>query len=651
MSDNDIKSDFEQCYNDSYHGWSGFLSEAEDNMKVFLGDQLTHQEKAWLKQQDRSSYVFNKVARFIYLISGFEIKDRHILKIGPISGEDDHACSQMTGLVMHAMNAGGGYDISSDAFLYGPLVSGANMIEIFPNRDGDLQFSRLAYNEFLMDPNLTKLDLSDCQHIERGKWLYEEQVKKLLPNVKIDFKALRPSQSSRWNYLPGMKRMYAKELRLYEEFWRRETKETKKLVLRDDQMRPRGIVDYNEYIKQAVSNGYRRQDVLRHIKDMGFDTFTEVKDAIRLSVLVDGEVVYDGDNPTGLDTYNYVLMPGIFVPEYEDSRFKLQGLMLRSKDPQRATNRRICQIMDIVEKRIQEAIVAREGSLVNWKSIYKSGQGLRLWVSKNVQGNLADQVYQLPAPDIQPGMFQFYDLLGQEAIEILGLNQEILGSNEKEIPGILNKYRTGSALTGLQYLYKNYRQAKIHLGRLLVKYIQANYNPLKVQRIINEQPAPGFYHPDMTKYDCQPVEGLLTDTQRQLAYSELRMLKADFPDLGITGDVLLNLLPLQLPNKIRQLISENQKKQEAMQKQVMQQQERANKMQEAITASEVAQAQERMTASAENRSSTAYDRAKTAETIAGMQDDRALKYLDRAIELEKIGIERAKINQGKNEKV
>jgi hypothetical protein len=370
----------------------------------------------------------------MFLISGYEMRDRHILKISPTGKEDDPAASQMTGLIMNAMASQGGYDAMSWAFLLGSLVSGANEVELYPDRKtGDIRYSRLAHNEFLLDPNMTRRDYSDCMFRLRGKWIHEDQVKKLLPFLTDrDMKNFDyPTPGIRWNYLPAKKRMYGKALRLYEEFWRRDTRRVKHVVVRSETLGSQDML-YDEFKHRAIMTGYNQRQITEAIRDNPMiSTYNETVDTIKLSILLDSNVVWDGLNPTGIDDYNSVLINGLFVPEFEDDSYKLQGLMKRAKDPQRGTNRRICQIMDIVEKRIQEAIVAREGSVKNWRSIYKSGQGLRLWLKKETQGPVSDHVHQLNVPDIPPGMFQLYDLLGKEAIEILGLNTEILGSDDK----------------------------------------------------------------------------------------------------------------------------------------------------------------------------------------------------------------------------
>jgi hypothetical protein len=41
----EIRDDYLQAYQDAYNGWSGFLSAADDNMRFFLGDQLSGAEK------------------------------------------------------------------------------------------------------------------------------------------------------------------------------------------------------------------------------------------------------------------------------------------------------------------------------------------------------------------------------------------------------------------------------------------------------------------------------------------------------------------------------------------------------------------------------------------------------------------------------
>ena len=91
--DNEIKSELSDLYRDFSGGWDKYLQEAREDLEMHLGAHFTKAQYDAAQQTGRSLYPFNKTARQVDLIHGYEIRNRHILKIGSVERSDDVAAS------------------------------------------------------------------------------------------------------------------------------------------------------------------------------------------------------------------------------------------------------------------------------------------------------------------------------------------------------------------------------------------------------------------------------------------------------------------------------------------------------------------------------------------------------------------------------
>lgn len=631
IKENELRSDFRDRYDLYHQGWANFLTEAQTDMEYYLDAQWSREEHAAAKRMKRSLYVFNKLARQVDLLWGYEIRNRHVLKIGPTGREDDMPCRQLTGLVMNLMASSGGYDILSDSFKWGPLVSGSNLMEIWKDRRGNFQFNRRGHNSFLLDPMLNKRDLSDCSGILMGDWIRGDRVKMLLPQnaAEID-KIPKIKTSGRWQRLSGRPLGQKDDIRLYEQWWQRKT--TYKTMIIDRMTGSQ--MPFSEFVKRIMMGDSKKANwFIKNFKLPnglpGISKFEVPINKVILDIFVDNEPVWHGDNPLGMDDYNFVWMAGDWVPECDRSELKLRSFARRIREPQKARNKRLNQILDIIETQLQSYRLVRMGSLVNLEDAYASGQRGPIFIKKDAKGMLREHFEQLPGAELPAGLFQILEVLDRDGVQAGGLNEEIMGSDDKDMPAILNRYRTGQALTGQGGLFSGFRQTKRQLGVKLVKLMQTHYDPNKVQRVLNEYPAPGFYQPDFDKYDCVPTEGLLTDSQRHLYYLELRQLRQAFPDAAqvIPMSMLVEAMPIQYKEKVLQAIKQaEQQQQQAIQAQ-MADKKRMDSLIEAQTQEDISQAQE-------NRSGAALDRVKTIAEAKKLNIEPIMEMAKMAFELE-----------------
>ncbi len=645
----DLKQDKTEAYEWMEEGWQPYLSAALYDTERYLGcADADDAERA--KRQGRSYLPLNKIKRQINFISGHEIKNRHILKIGPIGREDDKACQQLTGVVMQLMSCNGGYDVLSDAFKFGNLISGSNLIEIWKDRNGDIRFGRRGFNSFLLAPDFKEGDLGDCSTIITGNWLRPSKIKMLLPKDadKIDKIAVKTQTSFRWQYLnpPILKN---DDRRLYEEWWQKKTKTRQMLISNATGQE----VEYDNFVKNQA--GGNKQLVEKLIAETRLQTgrpavekYSKSYNEVTLSIFVDDESVWTGLNPLGIDEYPFVWLHGDFTPEIDRAELKLQSFARILRESSLLNDRRMNQAMDIIETQIMSGRIFRDKYLKNPEDAYKSGQGVLLHVADDTPDGIPlEQIFQqIKGGDVSASFFQIMEIIEKNEDSIGGLNSDALGQNDdSNMPGILSMFRTGQALTGQQGTFNSFRQAKRQMGVKLVKTIQVNYPPQKIQRLIGEIPVPTFYEPDFAKYDCSPIEGVLTETQQNLFYLELKEIRERYPDAAqmIPISALIEASPMQFKDRLMEMIKKAEQGTQQAQQVAMATQQQQSKLMDAQTVAtinksqaEAARAQAEAARTEENKVDAELARMKMATEIGKNAQQPKLEIMDRLIKLEEL---------------
>ncbi|KKN51787.1 hypothetical protein LCGC14_0619640, partial [marine sediment metagenome] len=523
--DIELKSDYDEAFEIKRTAWERQLKQGMLDLDFYFRAQHTEKEAKQAELQERELYTLDKIGRQVNLLHGYEIRNRHLLKIAPqgkTDDQEDKACSQHSSVIMNLMTMSGGYDVLSEAFKWGSLIQGSNLIEIWRDRNGDLQFSRLGWNQFLLNPGLTRTDLSDCQDIAIGRWIDPDRIKFLLPANSDNIETIQPlTNVSRWDFLQDPVLQNRAKRMLMEEWWRRDTETVPSVISRVNI--PGFSIGQEKTISEFATEFYggdekfAKSEIARLKRTDGLPAFSRNSKAIdkmKLTVFVNNRMVFDGLNPLRMRDYNLIWLHGDWCAECPRDDIKLQSWSRKLRDPQRALNRRTNQIYDIIESQLHALRVVRSDLLLNPEAAHEAGQGVVLHIDPNKDNGapLKEIFNQFPASDVPQSLFQALEMTDRAETETGGLNQEIFGvdDSDADVPMILARHRTGQALTGQAGLFQGFRNSKRQIGRKLVKLVQLNYSPQKVAEIINEFPVEGFYEDNLTRFDCSPVEGLLT---------------------------------------------------------------------------------------------------------------------------------------------
>jgi hypothetical protein len=517
------------------------------------------------------------------------------------------------------MKHNNGYYVMSDAFEQGALKTGINLVEIGVDYDedpvnGDIRLYRIPYNRFLLDPDIVRRDLSDCNYLLRRELVDKHQAMALFPKMAKEIEKLTPSAQYDNKFTFSIKTHGADRLLRWDEYWRRDVE--RRTLLVDRRTGDWRIV--GRRVKTDELNTFLNNFSDRVIKE------TIYYPVVKLTIFIEEQVFYDDLDPLGIDDYPFVAVMGDWNPEHHNHAQKLASLVRDIRDPQRELNKRRSKILDILDSQISSGWMAEEGAVINPKDLYQAGQGKVIWLSKgSIQ---AARVHRIDPPDVPAGLFQFQDVMDRDIMEIPGANNELFGipdRDQTQTPGLLAKLRQSQGLTTLQALFDNYRLSKELLGRKLVAVIQKQYSPTKVKKLLHDKPAPGFYERDFRKYRIDVSEGVLTDTQRQMYYQELIALKT--AGAPIPWSAVVDAAPVQRRDDLAKIVA----KEEQI---AAQQAQRQQQIEEAQLQMMLVKTKEDIADAEESRSDSQYKKIKTLAEIDKIGADR-LKVLADALQV------------------
>lgn len=532
-----------------------FWEEGNTDTRFEAGDQnLWSDLYSNMPANRRRQFNFNRIKRIINMISGHQRRMRKSTIVVPVENGDAKTADQFTKILLWVSQQEGVLETISEAF-HGALVTGLNLLQVWVDYrsdpiSGNIRVDNCSYNSFLIDPFFRKADLSDCNALWKRSFLMKRECASLLPEYKDEIMQLPDSSNrdGRFQFMPESYNYGMKNLFTYDEFYYRDYRKQKMLV--DTQT--------GECLEWRSTEEARLQEFLRLYPQV---TMIEQEiPTVKVAIVVQGKVFYDGPNLTGTDRYPFVPVFAYYTPQMSGFPWRIQGVVRGLRDSQYLYNRRKAIELDILESQINSGWKYKADALVNPKDIFLSGQGRGLAIKDTAQ---MTDVEQIIPPQIPPSMIELSKILGEEISQISGVNEELIGSANDDKAGILSMLRQGAGLTTLQGLFDQLDRSQKLLGSIMMEVIQANFMPGKIKRIIEEEPTSQFYNKAFGKYDAAVEEGLNTTTQRQMQFTQLLQLKE--VGIPIPDDVLLESCTVQDKNKLLDSIKAARQAQEQAQ--------------------------------------------------------------------------------------
>lgn len=613
--DNDIKKIMDYTYSKYITINQSFWSEADIDTRFKAGDQtLWNDIYGNLPAFRRRQFNFNRIRRIVNMITGHQRQNRKSLIVQPVEGSDQATADQFSKLLFHVNSKGNVLHTISDAF-EGALTTGMNLMSVWMDYrndpvNGEIQVDNVSYNAYLIDPYFKKMDLSDCNSLWTRKYVSRQQAMQLLPGRENEIKRFEGwgNRDGKFQFMPEAYNYGMQDLLIYDEFWYLDSRS--QLLLIDGQ---------SGETMEWKGNDEDLQEFLRFYPQI-ITTKAEVP-TVKLAIVLQGKVMYNGPNPMGTDKYPFVPVWGYYEPQIPYFPWRVQGVVRGLRDAQYLYNRRRIIELDILESQINSGFYYKENALVNPKDVFLQGQGRGMAIKAEAS---MDDVRKIEPAQVPPSMIQLSELLGKEISEVSGVNEELLGSAQDDKAGVLSMLRQGAGLTTLQLLFDQLDQSQKLLGNLQVDLIQKNWTPGKVKRIINQEPTEQFYNRAFGKYDSVVEEGVNTTTQKQMQFQQMLHLRE--MGIPIPSSILLESATLQNKQELINVLS-SQEQQQA------QQQQQTQQAQFEILQAQIADLKAKAMANEglgfERASRIEENRALAVERVAEAQKDRDLGTYDR----------------------
>src|SRR5687768_16549483 len=297
---------FNQFFYDAYRTYGVYYAAAYRDLQAYAGDNSSNLEKTKLDRQNRMILELNKIRRVVNLYSGYERENRTATVCSPVEGSDAKTADQFSDLLYYVYDKSNSDYIISEAFEHS-LKTGLAIIGIYMDysRDkvnGDIKMYWKPFNALMLDPYFTKRDLSDCDQASTRDLLSKEQIKFMLPWVDPSIIDNLPTgiRDNKYQYL-GIYRQYnstyiSKNLCTYDQYWKRVNKPQKYLIDMETGVTEEwnGDREDERQLKEMLKQTPRLQLIHSH------------KRSVELNIIVSGQLLYSGPDPTGLDTFPFV---------------------------------------------------------------------------------------------------------------------------------------------------------------------------------------------------------------------------------------------------------------------------------------------------------------------------------------------------------
>lgn len=655
-SNNEKVFQFTQFFFDAYRTWGVYYAAAYKDLRAYAGDNWTNLEKTKLERQNRMILELNKIRRVVNLYSGYERENRTSTVCAPVEGSDVQTADQFSNVLYYVYEKANADYIISEAFEHS-LKTGLSIIGLYMDYskdkvNGDIKMYWKPFNALMLDPYFTKRDLSDCDQASTRDLLSKEQIKAMLPWVDGSIIDNLPTgiRDNKYQYL-GIYRQYnstyiAKNLCTYDQYWKRINKAQKYLVDMET-----GVTEEwdGDKAEERSLKAELREEAARR-KEQGLpprlELITSHKRSVELNIIVSGQLLYTGPDPTGLDDYPFIPVLLYHEPLIDTFELKIQGIVRSIRDAQRQYNRRHSQIIDLMESIINTGYITKNGAVLDPNMLMQAGQGKQIVVNEGYDVN-AD-IREISPPNIPPGYLQYQDIIDKNIMEIPGASDELLGLSsvgDSQVSGKLAEVRASNGLKGNRGIFDNLEQSRKYLGKLVIECIQKNYSPGKIERIIGEPPTEQFESGQFEEYDCAIKQAVKTTTQREAYYYQLLQLVA----LGapIPWADIMEVAPLQGSTKLHEVMrqqAEQAQQAAAMEQEAAQMQKtldmaavnQSNALAEerrARVLSDIGLAKERESEVVQNHAKAFLDNAKTIAQIEDIPRKRLTEVLKLAADI------------------
>jgi hypothetical protein len=491
------------------------------------------------------------------MVTGYERQHVKGYMYEGTEGADPQTCDQYTKLIMEECSRGSILQQRSKAK---ELAAVAGMCLLQPYLDytdddqaqGSLKLKVWEYNSFLVDPYFRSPDMSDAQFVWCQEYISKKEAEHRFPDKleQIAPMAGTPQRYGSFYFLPENYNMARNDLMVLSYVWYKWKRKKKRLYSRTR----------NQFFDYAGDDGHLEQ-ILYSIPDM--EEVTVEKPCWKLAVVLNDQLMFQGDNPLGFDDCPFVPYFWNYDPHINYYDLRVRSLVRTMRDPQFLFNYKVITNNDIASATINAGWKRKVGAVANEDNLKKSGQGWDVLINPGYELTDCEKIIPSAVPESDLALAQqMSDLLWQTS----GVNIENWsGQQDKQISALTAFIKQAANLMVLQKYYDQWDYADKLIGDRLLQIVLNNWNAAKVALLIGEEPSPHFYSRIFAKYKVVVEECDLTPTQQSSQAQNMMEINERFGREVFSPSMIIPKLNITGKGEIIQILQKQEQQMQAAQ--------------------------------------------------------------------------------------
>ena len=472
------------------------------------------------------------------MVTGYQRQHRKNFSYVPSEGSDAQTTDQYTRLITHIANTNQIHEQFSRACEQSAITG---MVLLQPYLDftgddpaqGELKLKLWEYNSFLCDPYARSLTFEDSQFIWCQEYISKQEAEERFPGKKTQIMPMSgtPQRYGNFYFLPENYNMARNDLMVLSYVWYKWKRKKKRLYSEKR----------NQFFDFAGGDG-QMDALIQNIPDL--QEVTVDVPTWKLAVVLNDQLMYQGDNPLKTDACPFVPVLWNYEPHINYYDLRVRGLIRTMRDPQFLFNYKVIQNNDIAAATINAGWKRKVGAVANEDNLKKSGQGWDVIINDGYEMTDVDKIIPSAVPESDLALAQqMADLIYNTS----GINLENWsGQQDKQVSSLTVLLKQAANLMVFQKYFDQWDLSLKTLGKSLIDIVLNNWSAEKVSMLINEEPSPYFYSKVFAKYDCIVEESDLTPTQQSLQAQQMMEMNERFgreifspsqiiPKMNITG--------------------------------------------------------------------------------------------------------------------
>jgi hypothetical protein len=460
---------------------------AKESIKFYDGDQWDLTIKSILEIDGRAALTQNEIKPRIDLLSGFQRQNRFDIKTLP-GEEGDAVMSDILNILIKNICNNCNYEYEeTEVFEDSSKIGRGNFqirVDFDNNIDGDIIIDRIEYDNVFYGKH-NKKDASDVEYIGMGIWVSFNKLKHMFPDkseeIGINFEFFDDSNKSilkkeRDSDYDIPISNYTENDLDFVDYSNRKVK----LIELQRKIYEKVIVisnDYDNFNYNITLFDQELKNKCKNLKD--FEIINRSNSKIRIDLFA---------NNILLDVKESIFSNFNIIPVYANkNKDNFYGKVETMKDPQRELNKKISQLMDILNKS------ASYGWFYDEETFPNKGE-INNFINNSSKAGFAQKVSNLQKiPQNVQGIKFPNELANSIQISLnnistaSGIYPEMMGTSQRTESGIALAQKTRQGLVGNEYLFDNLSLSKKILGKLIIEAIQKVYTPERIVRIIENK--------------------------------------------------------------------------------------------------------------------------------------------------------------------